>query len=77
VKLHDGTVRLIRDERCSEVHTLNAFSCAALDSAVYRDRCEAFVGSQSLRKIDMDERREVGVIVRGPKTLSRLVDTFD
>lgn len=41
------------------------------------DRREAFVGSQSLRKIELDERRELGVIVRGPKTMSRLVDTFD
>ena len=44
---------------------------------IIRDRREAFVGSQSLRKIELDERREVGVIVRGSKTLSRLVDTFE
>ena len=44
---------------------------------IIRDRREAFVGSQSLRKIELDERRELGVIVRGPKTMSRLVDTFD
>jgi phosphatidylserine/phosphatidylglycerophosphate/cardiolipin synthase-like enzyme len=43
---------------------------------IIRDRCEAFVGSQSLRKIELDQRREVGVIVRGPKTVGRLVDTF-
>ena len=41
------------------------------------DRREAFIGSQSLRKVELDERRELGVIVRGPKTMSRLVDTFD
>jgi len=41
------------------------------------DRREAFVGSQSLRKIELDERRELGVLVRGPKTISRMVDTFD
>ena len=41
------------------------------------DRREAFVGSQSLRTIELDERRELGVIVRGPKTMSRLVNTFD
>jgi cardiolipin synthase len=44
---------------------------------IIRDRREAFVGSQSLRKIELDKRREVGVIVRGAKTLSRLVDTFE
>ena len=41
------------------------------------DRREAFVGSQSLRKAELDDRREVGVIVRGPKTMRRLADTFD
>lgn len=45
--------------------------------AIIRDRREAFVGSQSLRKAELDQRREVGVIVRGSKTLSRLVDTFE
>jgi phosphatidylserine/phosphatidylglycerophosphate/cardiolipin synthase-like enzyme len=45
--------------------------------AIIRDRREAFVGSQSLRKIELDKRREVGVIVRESKTLSRLVDTFE
>jgi len=40
------------------------------------DRREAFVGSQSLRKIELDERRELGIIVRGPKTMRRLVDIF-
>lgn len=44
---------------------------------IIRDRREAFVGSQSLRKIELDKRREVGVIVQGAKTLSRLVDTFE
>jgi phosphatidylserine/phosphatidylglycerophosphate/cardiolipin synthase-like enzyme len=45
--------------------------------AIIRDRREAFVGSQSLRKVELDERREVGVIVRGSKAISRLVDTFE
>ena len=44
---------------------------------IIRDRRAAFVGSQSLRAIELDKRREVGVIVRAPKTLRRLVDTFD
>jgi len=44
---------------------------------IIRDRREAFVGSQSLRTIELDKRREVGVIVGGTKTLSRLVDTFE
>jgi phosphatidylserine/phosphatidylglycerophosphate/cardiolipin synthase-like enzyme len=37
----------------------------------------AFVGSQSLRALELDERRELGVIVRGARTVKRLVDTFE
>ena len=44
---------------------------------IIRDRREAFVGSQSLRAVELDKRREVGVIVRGTRTLRRLMDTFD
>jgi len=37
---------------------------------IIRDRREAFVGSQSLRALELDERRELGVIVRGARTYS-------
>jgi cardiolipin synthase A/B len=40
------------------------------------DRREAFVGSQSLRKAELDSRREVGVIVRDAKVVGRLLETF-
>jgi hypothetical protein len=32
--------------------------------AIVRDGRRAFVGSQSLRKVELDERREVGIIIR-------------
>jgi cardiolipin synthase len=41
------------------------------------DRREAFVGSQSLRKAELDDRREVGLIVKDRKVLAGLVDTFE
>jgi cardiolipin synthase A/B len=41
------------------------------------DRRELFVGSQSLRKAELDSRREVGVIVRGSKVVSGVVKTFE
>jgi phosphatidylserine/phosphatidylglycerophosphate/cardiolipin synthase-like enzyme len=41
------------------------------------DRREAFVGSQSLRALELDERRELGVIVHGARTVRRLMDTFE
>ncbi len=44
---------------------------------IIRDRREAFVGSQSLRKAELDLRREVGVIARGTKVVAGLVKTFE
>lgn len=44
---------------------------------IVRDRCEAFVGSQSLRKPELNARREVGVIVRDSKVVRGITDTFD
>jgi cardiolipin synthase A/B len=44
---------------------------------IIRDRREAFVGSQSLRKAELDGRREVGLIVRDKKVLAGLLDTFE
>ena len=32
--------------------------------AMIRDGCAAFVGSQSLRKLELDARREVGVLIQ-------------
>ena len=44
---------------------------------IVRDRRQAFVGSQSLRTAELDARREVGLIVRDPKAVKALVDTFE
>ena len=43
---------------------------------IIRDGCEAFVGSQSLRKAELNSRREVGVIVRDAKVIAGLANTF-
>ena len=45
--------------------------------AIVRDGRHAFVGSQSLRKLELDGRREVGVIVRDRKVVSRMVAVFE
>lgn len=45
--------------------------------AIVRDGRAAFVGSQSLRKIELDGRREIGVIVREPKVVKRIVEIFE
>jgi phosphatidylserine/phosphatidylglycerophosphate/cardiolipin synthase-like enzyme len=44
---------------------------------IIRDRHHAFVGSQSLRSAELDSRREVGLIVREPKAVKKLIDTFE
>jgi phosphatidylserine/phosphatidylglycerophosphate/cardiolipin synthase-like enzyme len=45
--------------------------------SIIRDGSWAFVGSQSLRSLELDARREVGLIFRDPKAVARLVKTFE
>jgi cardiolipin synthase A/B len=66
---------MARNGQHIEVHKLAGLRLHT--RTIIRDRAAAFVGSQSLRKVELDKRREVGVIVKGGKTLRRLVDTFE
>ena len=45
--------------------------------AMVRDGCEAFVGSQSLRGLELDRRREVGLVVRNRKLAGQLQAAFE
>ena len=45
--------------------------------AIIRDGSRAFVGSQSLRKLELEKRREVGVIVDDPKVVRRMTTVFE
>ena len=45
--------------------------------AMARDGDAAFVGSQSLRALELDGRREVGLIVKEPKTVKLLAEVFE
>jgi phosphatidylserine/phosphatidylglycerophosphate/cardiolipin synthase-like enzyme len=45
--------------------------------AIVRDRAEAFLGSQSLRQMELDARREIGVLFQDGAAVKRLVRTFD
>jgi phosphatidylserine/phosphatidylglycerophosphate/cardiolipin synthase-like enzyme len=45
--------------------------------AIVRDRNTAFIGSQSLRTLELDDRREVGIIFRDSKAVRTLVETFE
>jgi cardiolipin synthase A/B len=44
--------------------------------AIVRDGRRAFVGSQSLRKLELDERREVGLIIRDRAVVRKLERAF-
>jgi phosphatidylserine/phosphatidylglycerophosphate/cardiolipin synthase-like enzyme len=44
---------------------------------IVRDHHDAFLGSQSLRKLELDKRREVGIIVRDQSVVSELARTFE
>lgn len=44
--------------------------------AVVRDREAAFIGSQSLRKLELDHRREVGLITKDRRTVGQIAAIF-
>jgi phosphatidylserine/phosphatidylglycerophosphate/cardiolipin synthase-like enzyme len=45
--------------------------------AIVRDGEEAFVGSQSLRKLELDGRREVGVVVQDSRIAKKIAAVFE
>jgi cardiolipin synthase A/B len=45
--------------------------------AIVQDSRRLFVGSQSLRKLELDKRREVGVITKDPKMIRAVANLFE
>jgi polyphosphate kinase len=45
--------------------------------AIVRDGTRAFVGSQSLRKDELENRREVGLIINNPTVARKLLQVFE
>jgi phosphatidylserine/phosphatidylglycerophosphate/cardiolipin synthase-like enzyme len=45
--------------------------------AILRDNQDLFIGSQSMRSLELDKRREVGVIVRGRETIARFREVYE
>jgi phosphatidylserine/phosphatidylglycerophosphate/cardiolipin synthase-like enzyme len=45
--------------------------------AMIRDGDTVFVGSQSMRALELDSRREVGLIARDPKVVRRMQEVFE
>ena len=44
---------------------------------IVRDGSRAFIGSQSLRRPELEKRREVGVIVNDKRVVRQLVELFE
>jgi phosphatidylserine/phosphatidylglycerophosphate/cardiolipin synthase-like enzyme len=44
--------------------------------SIVRDGNWVFVGSQSLRTLELDSRREIGIIFRDPKVVAQIAKTF-
>ena len=44
--------------------------------AIIRDRTMAFIGSQGLKRIELDKRRELGIIVRDAKVAKQMAEVF-
>jgi phosphatidylserine/phosphatidylglycerophosphate/cardiolipin synthase-like enzyme len=45
--------------------------------SVMRDGTQAFIGSQSLRALELDKRREVGLFVTGATVVNEMIATFE
>jgi phosphatidylserine/phosphatidylglycerophosphate/cardiolipin synthase-like enzyme len=45
--------------------------------AIIRDGTRAFVGSQSLRTLELDERRELGLLINNPSVTRQLLHVFE
>ena len=45
--------------------------------AIIRDGARAFVGSQSLRRLELEKRREVGIIVTDENVVKQMQDVFE
>lgn len=45
--------------------------------AILRDGKAAFLGSQSLRKLELEARREIGVVVHDTKVVSKMIKVFE
>jgi len=66
--------------KVGKAHSLTAAKYAGARlhvRAIVRDGHWAFLGSQSLRKLELDKRREVGLIVDNPSVVRGIQDVFE
>jgi cardiolipin synthase len=62
-------------EGFADVHALRGMRLHV--RAIVRDGRRAFIGSQSLRKLELDERREVGIFIRDRKAVRKVEKIFN
>jgi phosphatidylserine/phosphatidylglycerophosphate/cardiolipin synthase-like enzyme len=65
------------DKRLTEVETRKLGDLRLHVRAIVRDGSAAFVGSQSLRKLELDARREVGIIITDTRIAKRIQTVFE
>jgi phosphatidylserine/phosphatidylglycerophosphate/cardiolipin synthase-like enzyme len=65
------------DRRLSNVESRKLADIRLHVRAIVRDGAAVFVGSQSLRKLELDGRREVGVIVTDARTAKKIQAVFE
>jgi phosphatidylserine/phosphatidylglycerophosphate/cardiolipin synthase-like enzyme len=65
------------DKRLASVPTRRLADLRLHVRAIVRDGAAAFVGSQSLRKLELDGRREVGVIVTDSRIAKKIQSVFE
>jgi phosphatidylserine/phosphatidylglycerophosphate/cardiolipin synthase-like enzyme len=80
--LHDRKVagveiRLIGESSRGRLPVRNLGRLRLHTRTILRDRQDAFVGSQSLRQLELDARREIGIIFRNRPIVSTLVRIFE
>lgn len=72
------TVKIIGHAAASRHVAARGFRRMRLHTRVIiRDGKQAFLGSQSLRKLELDARREIGIIVNSPKIVSSMMTVFE
>ena len=76
-KIAGVEIRVIGEGGRGHLPTRNLSRLRLHTRTILRDRQEAFVGSQSLRQLELDARREIGIIFRNRTVVSTLVRTFE
>jgi cardiolipin synthase len=70
-------VRIIGHMKAARLEYASLSQLRLHTRTIVRDRRQAFVGSQSLRALELDRRREIGVFVRDQKVVRKLIETFE